>query len=327
MERKIVIWLLITVLLATVSSAEAQQAKKVPRVGYLFTGSRSFAPASSTVKAFLQGLHDLGYIEGKNIAIEYRYAEGKPDRYPELASELVRLKVDVIFTSSDPAVRAARKASKTIPIVFAAVTDPVAAGLVDSLARPGGNATGLSLLSPELDGKRLELFKEAFPKATRVAFLRTPRGSDTPFREAEAVARTLGLQLQSLGVKGTEDFKKAFETAKSGGAQGLAVPPSPFFYIHLAMIADLAAKNRLPAIYSDARYAEEGGLMSYGPNYDDLWRRAATYVDKILKGAKPADLPVEQPKKFEFIINLKAAKQIGLTIPPNVLARADKVIK
>ncbi len=326
MRKKVILLLMFAFILASAQLAEAQQAKKVPRIGYLFTGSRSSAPAYSTVKAFLQGLHELGYIEGKNIAIEYRYAEGKANRYPELASELVRLKVDVIFTSSDPAVRAAKEASKTIPIVFAAVSDPVAAGFVDSLARPGGNATGLSLLSPELDGKRLELFKEAFPKATRVAFLRTLRGSDTPFREAEAVARTLGLQLQSLGVKGPEDFKKAFETAKSGGAQGLAVPPSPFFYVHLAMIADLAAKNRLPAIYSDARYAEAGGLMSYGPNYYDLWRRAATYVDKILKGAKPADLPVEQPTKFELVINLKTAKQIGVTIPPNVLARADKVI-
>ena len=315
-------------LVGCAATAEAQQAKKVPRIGYLIPGSRSFAPAYSTVKAFLQGLHELGYIEGKNIAIEYRYAEGKPNRYPELASELVRLKVDVIFTSSDPAVQAAKKASKTIPIVFAAVSDPVAAGLVDSLARPGGNATGLSTLSPELDGKRLELFKETFPKATRVAFLRSPSPRwDIPFREAEAVARTLGLQLQSLEVKGPEDFKSAFETAKSGGAQGLTAPPNPIFGLHLAMIAELAAKNRLPAIYSDARYPETGGLMSYGPNYDDLWRRAATYVDKILKGAKPADLPVEQPTKFELVINLKAAKQIGVTIPPNVLARADKVIK
>jgi len=328
MNRKIIICLLTTALLFTVPFVEAQQSKKVPKIGYLISGSRSGAPASSTFKAFLQGLHELGYIEGKNIAIEYRYAEGKPDRYPELASELVRLKVDVIFTTSDPAVRAAKKASKTIPIVFAAVSDPVAAGLVDSLARPGGNATGLSLLSPELTGKRLELFKETFPKATRVAFLRSqgPRG-DIAFREAEAVARTLGLQLQSLEVKGPEDFKSAFETAKSGGAQGLTAPPNPIFGVYRAMIADLAAKNRLPAMYSDARYAEAGGLMSYGPNFDDLWRRAATYVDKILKGAKPGDLPVEQPTKFEFIINLKAAKQIGLTIPPNVLSRADKVIK
>src|SRR3989338_508771 len=301
-------------LVGCAATAEAQQAKKVPRIGYLFTGSRSFAPASSTFKAFLQGLHELGYIEGKNIAIEYRYAEGKPNRYPELLSELVRLKVDVIFTTSDPAVRAAKKASKTIPIIFAAVSDPVAAGLVDSLARPGGNATGLSVLAPELDGKRLELFKEAFPKATRVAFLRTLSGSDAPFRKAEAVARTLGLQLQSLGVKGPEDFKKAFEAAKSGGAQGLTVLPGSFSYLHRAVIADLAAKNRLPAMYPDARYVEAGGLMSYGPDTDDLWRRAATYVDKILKGAKPADLPVEQPTKFELVINLKAAKQIGVTI-------------
>jgi len=325
--KNILRFLAIAAVLGCGVMASAQQPGKVPKIGYLISGSRSFAPASSTFKAFLQGLHELGYIEGKNIAIEYRYAEGKPNRYPELLSELVRLKVDVIFTTSDPAVRAAKKASKTIPIIFAAVSDPVAAGLVDSLARPGGNATGLSVLAPELDGKRLELFKEAFPKATRVAFLRTLSGSDAPFRKAEAVARTLGLQLQSLGVKGPEDFKKAFETAKSGGAQGLTVPPSPIFGVYRAMIVDLAAKNRLPAMYSDARYAEAGGLMSYGPNFDDLWRRAAIYVDKILKGAKPADLPVEQPTKFELIINLKAAKQIGVTIPQSVLYRADKVIK
>lgn len=327
MNRKIIICLLTAALLFTVPFVEAQQPGKVPRIGYLSTGSRSSVSASSSVKAFLQGLHELGYIEGKNIAIEYRYAEGQSNRYPELAAELVRLKVDVIFTTTDPAVRAAKKASKTIPIVFAGVSDAVAAGLVDSLARPGGNATGLSLLSRELGGKRLELFKEAFPKATRVAFLRPLRGSDTPFREAEAVARTLGLQLQSLGVKGPEDFKKAFEAAKSGGAQGLTVLPGSFSYLHRAMIADLAAKNRLPAMYPDARYAEAGGLMSYGPNSDDLWRRAATYVDKILKGAKPADLPVEQPTKFEFVINLKTAKQIGLTIPETVLFRADRVIR
>ena len=327
MRKKVILLLTFAFILASAQLAEAQQAKKVPRIGYLSTGSRSSVSASSSVKAFLQGLHELGYIEGKNIAIEYRYAEGQSNRYPELAAELVRLKVDVIFTTTDPAVRAAKKASKTIPIVFAGVSDAVAAGLVDSLARPGGNATGLSLLSPELGGKRLELFKEAFPKATRVAFLRNLSGPDTPFREAEAVARTLGLQLQSLGVKGPEDFKKAFEAAKSGGAQGLTVLPGSFSYLHRAVIADLAAKNRLPAMYPDARYVEAGGLMSYGPDTDDLWRRAATYVDKILKGAKPADLPVEQPTKFELVINLKAAKQIGVTIPPNVLARADKVIK
>jgi len=255
MRKKVILLLMFAFILASVHLAEAQQAKKVPRVGYLSTGSRSSVAASSSVKAFLQGLHELGYIEGKNIAIEYRYAEGQPGRYLELAAELVRLKVDVIFTTSDPAVRAAKKASKTIPIVFAAVSDPVAAGLVDSLARPGGNATGLSLLSRELGGKRLELFKEAFPKATRVAFLRPLRGSDTPFREAEAVARTLGLQLQSLGVKGPEDFKKAFEAAKSGGAQGLTVLPGSFSYLHRAVIANLAAKNRLPAMYPDARSA------------------------------------------------------------------------
>ena len=266
----------------------------------------------------------MGYVDGKNIAIEYRYTEGELDRLPDLAAELVRLNVDVIVTGAISSVRAAKNATATIPIVFV-VGDAVDSGLVSSLARPGGNATGLTFLAPELDGKRLELLKEAFPKVTRVAFLwRVPTTRGDLLKEAEAVAKTLGLRLQSVGVRGPDDFESAFKTAKSGGAEALIVIANPLANTHRVRIVDLAAKNRLPAIYPSTVFVEAGGLMSYAPDIVDNWRRAAIYVDKILKGAKPADLPVEQPKKFEFVINLKAAKQIGVTIPPNVLARADK---
>jgi putative ABC transport system substrate-binding protein len=322
----VMILALCSVLLAPCFPAEAQPAKKVFRIGLL----APFSASSGTARrdAFLQGLHELGYVEGKNIAIEYRYTEGELDRLPDLAAELVRLNVDVIVTAAISSVRAAKKATATIPIVFASVGDAVDSGLVSSLARPGGNATGLTFLAPELDGKRLELLKEAFPKITRVAFLwRVPSARADLFKEAEAVAKTLGLRLQSVGVKGLDDFESAFRAAKSGGADALLVITSPLFNTHHARIIDLAAKNRLPAIYPSTGFVEEGGLMSYGADILDNWRRAATYVDKILKGANPGDLPVERPKKFEFVINLKAAKQIGVTIPPNVLARADKVIK
>jgi putative ABC transport system substrate-binding protein len=270
----------------------------------------------------------LGYVEGKNIAIEYRYTEGELDRLPDLAAELVRLNVDVIVTAAISSVRAAKKATATIPIVFASVGDAVDSGLVSSLARPGGNATGLTFLAPELDGKRLELLKEAFPKVTRVAFLwRVPAARGDPLKETEAVAKTLRLRLQSVAVKGPDDFESAFKAAKSGGAEALIVISNPLSNTYRARIVDLAAKNRLPAIYPSTDFVENGGLMSYAPDFLYNWRRAAIYVDKILKGAKPADLPVEQPKKFEFVINLKAAKEIGVTIPPNILARADKVLK
>jgi putative ABC transport system substrate-binding protein len=289
----------------------------------------SSASANSTRRdAFLQGLRDLGYVDGKNIAIEYRYTEGELDRLPDLAAELVRLNVDVIVTGAISSVRAAKKATATIPIVFASVGDAVDSGLVSSLARPGGNATGLTFLAPELDGKRLELLKEAFPKVTRVAFLwRVPAARGDPLKEAEAVAKPLGLRLQSLGVRGPDDFESAFKAAKSGGAEALILTSNPLANTHRARIVDLAAKNRLPGIYPSTDFVKAGGLMSYAPDFLYNWRRAATYVDKILKGTKPADLPVEQPKKFEFVINLKAAKEIGVTIPPNVLARADKVLK
>jgi len=270
----------------------------------------------------------LGYVDGKNIAIEYRYTEGELHRLPDLAAELVRLNVDVIVTGAISSVQAAKKATASIPIVFASVGEAVDSGLVSSLARPGGNATGLTFLAPELDGKRLELLKEAVPKVTRVAFLvRVPAVRGDPLKEAEAVAKTLGLRLQSLGVRGPDDFEGAFKAAKSGGVEALIVISNPLSNTYRARIVELAAKNRLPGIYPSPDFVEDGGLMSYGADALDNWRRAATYVDKILKGAKPATLPVEQPKKFEFIINLKAAKQIGLTIPPNVLARADREIR
>jgi putative ABC transport system substrate-binding protein len=314
------------VLVVTGAVAQAQQPAKVPRIGILELGSPSASAHGH--KAFQQGLRELGYVEGKNIILEYRYADGKLDLLPGLAADLVRLKVDAIVTRSTAPIRAAKNASKTIPIVFATAGAPVEDGLVSSLARPGGNITGLTLLSTELDGKRLELLKEAFPKVTRVALLWTVGGrGDLRFREMEAVAKTLGLRLQSLEVTGSDDFERVFEAAKNAGAQALTSVPSPFLATHRALIFDFAAKNRLPAMYSTSDFVEAGGLMSYGPDLLDNWRRAATFVDKILKGAKPADLPVEQPTKFELIINLKAGKQIGVTIPQSVLYRADKVIK
>jgi putative ABC transport system substrate-binding protein len=307
---------------------EAQQAAKGPRIGILELASPS--ASSDGHKAFLHGLRELGYVEGKNIVLEYRYADGKLDLLPELGADLVRLNVDAIVTRSTASIRAAKNATKTIPIVFAAAGAPVEDGLVSSLAKPGVNVTGLALLSAgDLDGKKLELLKEVFPKLMRVGFLWTVGSAraDLRVREVEASAETLGLRLQSLGVKGSEDFDKVFEAAKNAGAQALTLVPSPFLFTHRALIFAFVTKNRLPAMYSTSDFVEAGGFMSYGADLLDNWRRAAIYVDKILKGAKPADLPVEQPKKLELVINLKAAKQIGLTIPPNVLARADKVIR
>jgi putative ABC transport system substrate-binding protein len=313
-------------LLATPVAAEAQ-AGKVPRIGILELASPSASVRGH--RAFQQGLRELGYVEGKNMILEYRYADGKLHLLPELAADLVRLKVDAIVTRSTAPIRAAKNASKTIPIVFASAGAPVEDGLVSSLARPGGNVTGLTVLSPELDGKRLELLKQAFPEVTRVAFLWTggsARG-DVRVKETEAVAKTLGLRLQSLGVTGSDDFARVFEAARKGGAQALVWVPSPFLATHRALIFDFAAKNRIPAMYSTSDLVEAGGLMSYGPDLLDNWRRAAVYVDKILKGANPADLPVEQPTKFELVINVKTAKALGLTIPPSVLSRADRVVQ
>jgi putative ABC transport system substrate-binding protein len=314
-------------LLGPCSSAQAQQLKKISRIGILELASPS--ASADGHKAFQQGLHELGYVEGKNMILEYRYAGGKLDLLPELAADLVRLNVDAIVTRSTASIRAAKNASKTTPVVFAAAGAPVEDGLVSSLARPGGNVTGLALLSADLDGKKLELLKEVLPKLARVGFLWTVGSAraDLRVREVEAAAKALGLRLQSLRVTGSDDFEEVFGAAKNAGAQALTLVPSPFLFTHRALIFDFVTKNRLPAIYSTSDFVEAGGFMSYGSDLLDNWRRAATHVDKILKGAKPADLPVEQPTKFELVINLKTAKQIGVAIPPNVLIRADRVIR
>jgi putative tryptophan/tyrosine transport system substrate-binding protein len=316
--------LVAVVLLALGVIAQAQQPKKVPRIGILSPLSSS---ADDLLDAFRQGLRELGYVEGRNIVIEYRSAEGRNDRLPELAAELVRLKVDVLVTTGPAAVGAGKQATSTIPIVMGAVGDAVDFGFVASLARPGGNITGMSWLGPELNAKRLELLKEVFPKVVRVAVLWDPATPKTYVRATEVAARSLGINLRVLEVAKSNEFDHAFATLTGDGAGALEVMPSTMFASQMRQLVDLAAKSRLPAIFPDERYAQAGGLLSYGPSFPEMYRRAATYVDKILKGAKPGDLPVEQPMRFEFIINLKAAKQIGLTIPPNVLARADRVIK
>ena len=314
-------------------AAQAQQPGKIPRIGILIAASAS--GYSARVEALRQRLRELGYVEGlpvgrqgKNIVIEYRYAEGKRERLPDLAAELVRLKVDIIVTTG-VAVLAAKKASPTTPIVFTGAGDPVGSGYVSSLARPGGNITGLSLMSPDLDGKRLELLKEAFPKVARVAFLWEGGGArgNLSLTEMEAVAKALGLKLLSLEVRSLDDFDSAFARAKRDGAQALITNTSGLITTQRRQVLDFAAKNRLPAMYPTSEWVEAGGLMSYAPNQADFWRRAADFVDKILKGTKPAEIPVEQPMKFEFVISLIAAKQIGVTIPPNVLVRADRVIR
>jgi putative ABC transport system substrate-binding protein len=324
MSKKFISFALSALLFALCLSAEAQQPKKVPRIGILSPLSSS---ADDLLDAFRQGLRELGYVEGRNIVIEYRSAEGRNDRLPELAAELVRLKVDVLVTTGPAAVGAGKQATSTIPIVMGAVGDAVDFGFVASLARPGGNITGMSWLGPELNAKRLELLKEVFPKVVRVAVLWDPATPKTYVRATEVAARSLGINLRVLEVAKSNEFDHAFATLTGDGAGALEVMPSTMFASQMRQLVDLAAKSRLPAIFPDERYAQAGGLLSYGPSFPEMYRRAATYVDKILKGAKPGDLPVEQPMRFEFIINLKAAKQIGLTIPPNVLVRADKVIK
>jgi len=320
---------LCAMLVALYSLAEAQQPKKVPRIGYLSAGSGA-AEHSPRAEAFRQGLRDLGYVEGKNIAIEHRGAEGKLARLPDLAAELVAIKVDVIVTGGNSAIRAAKKATSAIPIVMPHTADPVGDGFVVSLARPGGNITGLtSSAGYELSGKRLELLKETIPKADRVAVLRDPAnlGTAQSLKETETAARSLKVHVESLEVRNSKDFEAAFQAAATKHIDALMVLAGGLFNSHRSRIVSLAAKSRLPAMYSEQEYVLVGGLVSYATNIEDLYRRTATYVDKILKGAKPADLPVEQPTKFEFVINLKTAKQIGLTIPPNVLARADRVIR
>ncbi len=328
MAKKIYRIALCAMLFALSVPTQAQQPTKVPRTAYLSASSSSTNPAR--IEAFRQGLRELGYVEGKNIVIEWRHAEEKIDRLPALAAELVRLKVDIIVTSGPTATRAAKEATSTIPIVMAQDPDPVGNGFVASLARPGGNITGLATLTPELSGKRLELLKEIVPKLSRVAVLGTSTrpGNAQALKEIELAAKAFGVKLQYLDVLDPKDIETAFRAAVKGRADAvLWLVAGGVAGAHRTQIADLAVKRRLPAIYDRREFVDDGGLMSYGTNFDDLSRRAATYVDKILKGRTPADLPVEQPIKFEFIVNLKAAKQIGLTIPPNVLVRANKVIR
>jgi putative ABC transport system substrate-binding protein len=321
--------LVAVILLAVAVIAEAQQPKKVHRIGYL--SALDAAGESTRSEAIRLALSELGYVEGQNIAIDYRYGEGKRDAYPKFAAELVRLKVDIILvTGGDPVMRAAKNTTKTIPIVMiGSGVDPVEADFVDSLARPGGNVTGVTTLSTELGGKRLEMLKEAVPKVTRVAVLYNPntRNNVIELKEVQTAARALGLTVRSWDIRGTDGFEKVFAALSKERPDGLYVPGGPLMYANQKRTIDFASKSRLPSTYNRKQDVEAGGLLYYGADLANIYRRAATYVDKILKGAKPADLPVEQPTKFEFVVNLKTAKQIGLTIPPNVLARADRVIR
>ena len=320
-------------LFALCSSVDAQHTAKIPRIGVLISGTAS--SAAPRIQAFQHRLRELGYVERETIIIEQRYAEGKVQVVPNLTGELIRLKPDVIVTDTSRATQAAKNATKTIPVVFTSANDPVGDGQVASLARPGGNLTGFSLLAPELNWKRLELLKDVFPKITRIGFL-TRTGPNSPeaglitdrrFKESEADAKGLGLELYLVGAKGADDLKNTFEEAERIGVQALIAHPSTFMTTNRTRIIELAAIHRMPVIYAATIFAEAGGLMSYGVDVIENYRRAAVYVDKILRGAKPADLPVQQATKFEFVINLKAAKQIGLTIPAEVLARANKLIK
>jgi putative tryptophan/tyrosine transport system substrate-binding protein len=327
MTKKPLVWLLVFFFIANLSVADAQQPTKIPRIGLL--GGASASTNAGRIEAFRQGLRELGYLEGKNIVIEHRWAEGNLDRLPALTADLVRLKVDIIVSAGPTVTRVAKEATVTIPIVMGFDDDPVGSGFVASLARPVGNITGLSTLSPELSGKQLELLREIVPRLSRVAVLgsSTHPGTAQSLREIELAAGAFKVQIQSLDLLDRKDIERAFGAASKERADATLVLTSVFTNSQKKEIVELAVKNRLPAIYYTAEWVEAGGLMSYGANFTDLFRRAATYVDKILKGAKPADLPVEQPIKFEFVVNLKAAKQIGLTIPPNVLVRADKVIR
>jgi putative ABC transport system substrate-binding protein len=313
-------------LLSLSASSEAQQ-PKLPRIAYLSIGSRSLAPAR--VEAFRGGLRELGYVEGGNIQIDWRFADGDSARQRAFAAELVRLKVDVIVTEGSADTRAASEATRTTPIVMAQDTDPVANGFVSSLAHPGGNITGLATLSPELGGKQLELLKEVVPKLSRVAVMGSSQipGAAEVLKQTESAAAALGMQLLYVDINSPNDIDSAFKAVSQSRADALIVLGSPVLNTKRIQVTGFATRNRLPATYARPEFIDAGGLMTYGANYNELYRRAAYYVDKILKGAKPGDLPVEQPTKFELVINLKTAKQIGLTIPPNVLARADKVIK
>jgi putative ABC transport system substrate-binding protein len=329
MERRTFMAMLTGGIVVAPLAAEAQQAAKVARIGYL---ALNRAAAPDVLEAFLQGLRDLGYVEGRNLVIEYRDAEGKPERLPALAAELVALKVEVIVAPGTLAALAAKQATRTIPIVFPSVGDPVTDGLVTSLARPGGNVTGLSPFGEELVGKRLELLTQAVPGVSRVAVLWQPgavpeRTEKDILKGADVAARALGVRPQFVEARGPADFDRAFSDMTRVRASALTVLPYAMFINERRHLVDLAAKNRLPAVYGLREFVDAGGLMAYGPDRADMYRRAATYVDKILKGAKPGDLPVEQPTKFELVINLKTAKALGLTIPQSLLQRADEVIR
>src|SRR5438093_4295460 len=327
MNKKILLSAAIIVM-AVAYQANAQERGKIPHIGILLPSAPSTA-ADANLEAFRQGLRDLGYVEGRNIILEYRWAENREDQYPALVAELIRLKVDIIYTSSTPAVIVAKQATNAIPIVFPVSSDPVSVGIVDSLARPGGNATGLSSMASDLWPKRMELLKEAFPKVSRLAMIWNSAnpGMKLRARETLASAGSLGVTVQDRGVPDLDGLESVFVTLSKDRPDALLTMVDPFTRLHLKRILEFAAKNRLPAMYEDRSFVEAGGLISYGPWNAELYRRSATYVDKILKGANPAELPVEQPMKFELVINLKTAKQIGLIIPPNVLARVDRVIK
>ncbi len=324
--------LIIAVLILAVGAAcppvDAEQAPKIAKIGVLFLTTPG--ATAQFLEAFRQGLREHGYVEGKHFVLEPRYGEARAERLPELARELVSLKVDVILASTDIAIAAVKQQTQTIPIVMANSTDPVGTGFVASLARPGGNVTGSSIISPELSGKRLELLREAVPRLSRVAFIWNPevRGAVLDYKETEGAARSLRLQLQSVEVSRAGDLDRAFSAVTEQRAQALIVQtPNPVLFTNRGLIVSFAQRNRLPSMYAQKEFVDAGGLMSYGPSTTELWRRAATHVDKILKGARPADLPVEQPTRFELVINLKTAKALGLTIPQSVLIRADQVIQ
>lgn len=321
----LLLWLAATAFLMTAPSAEAQQSLNVPRIGVLSPLTPAVAAANH--QAFLRGLRELGYVDGKNILIEYRFSEGREERLSDLAAELAKLKVDVIVTAGSPSVAAAKRTTRTIPIVIAAIGDAVESGFVTSLARPGGNITGLSFLNAELEGKRLEVLKETLSRISRIAILRDQMTPIASLSAVETVARHMALQLQIYSVKGPEEFDKAFSAIKKDRAEALQVLASPSLANQRKLLVRLAASHQLPAIYQWSEFVEDGGLMSYAASLGEMYRRAAYFVDRLLKGAKAADLPIEQPTKFELVINVKTAKEIGIAIPPNVLARADRVIR
>jgi putative ABC transport system substrate-binding protein len=332
MNRRLFLGALASGLLAAPLAAAAQPAGKIYRIGILGNVPLTDPGGARLWEAFIQGLRDLGYVEGRNLVVEYRSAEGKPERLPALAAELIALKVGVIVAPNTPAALAAKQATRTLPIVFIGAGEPVTSGLVTSLAQPGGNVTGLSVLSTELVGKWLELLQQAVPGVRRVAALWQPGAMDERtekdmFKGAEVAARALGVRLQFVEARGPADFERAFSDMTRASAGALTVRPAPMFISERRRLVDLAAKNRLPAVYAWREFVDAGGLMSYGPTGADLYRRAAAYVDKIMKGANPAELPVEQPTKFDLVINLKTAKALGLTIPPSLLQRADQVIE